>query len=159
MNNNFLLKKLILYKIKNNMSSFLLIISINKGWFFYPLFTYNNNKIQNLLLGYIRLFKFSFKVRGFGFKWKLQRTLTEKKTYFIYLKIGFTHKIVLLIKKNSKYLLKKRKFILKNRSLFYIRKYLNILFFLYKLYLYNKKGFYLKGINYKLKLSKKKAKF
>jgi len=159
MNNNLLLKSLIMYKIKTNLSSFLLILSINKGWTIFPLFFFSNKKLENLLFGYVRLYKFSFKVKGFGFKWKFIQTEKIKKTQIIFLKVGFTHKVVLLVKENSRYLLKKRKFILKNRSYNYIRNSLNLLFFLYRLYIYKKKGFYLKGTNFKLKLSKKKTKF
>jgi len=159
MNNNLLLKSLIIYKIKTNLLSFLLILSINKGWIIFPLFFFCNKKLENILLGYVRLYKFSFKVKGFGFKWKFIQTAKIKKTQIIFLKVGFTHKVVLLVKKNNRYSLKKRKFILKNRSYRYIRNSLNLLFFLYKLYMYKKKGFYLKGTTFKLKLSKKKTKF
>lgn len=154
-----MLKQLIIYKITYKLLSFLLIISINKGWLFLPLFIYKNNKIENILLGYIRLYKFSFRVKGFGFKWKFQQFKKYEKIKFIFLKVGFTHRIVLLVKSNSKYFLKKKKFVVLNRSYFFIRKYLNLLFFLYKSYLYNKKGFFLKGTKFILKLSKKKSKF
>ena len=155
---NYLIKNVIIYKITTlSYFNFLLTLSMNKGWIVTPLCPLYNKQIENILFGFIRLFQFNFKLKGFGFKWKYLISL--KKQQLIFLKVGFTHKIVLLVKKDSKYELKKQKFLIKNRSYFFLRNYLNFLFILYKKNLYNKKGFYLKGTQFKLKLSKKKAKF
>ena len=85
--------------------------------------------------------------------------MLNKQKEIIYLKLGFTHRLALIVKINSKYKLKKRRFTLKSRSYCYIRTHLNPLFFLYQKYLYNKKGIYIRGTEYKLKISKKKSKF
>lgn len=85
--------------------------------------------------------------------------MLDKQKEIIYLKLGFTHRLALIVKNNSKYKLKKRRFTLKSRSYCYIRTHLTSLFFLYHKYLYNKKGIYIRGTEYKLKISKKKSKF
>jgi hypothetical protein len=161
MGKNLLNKNLILYKFTNScltQQAYLVLISITKGWVVLPL-SYNSNlQLECILFGYNRLFKFFFKIKGFGFKWKYQIGF-KKKFQTIYFKLGYTHRLALLSNGNSKYILKKRRFIVKNRSYQYIRNYLNILFLLYKNYLYNKKGIYLRGTEFKLKLSKKKSKF
>ena len=155
---NNIIKKVIIYKITTlSYFNFILTLSINKGWIVTPLFYLYNKHIENILFGFIRLFKFNFKLKGFGFKWKY--LINCKKQQLIFFKVGFTHKIILLIKKDSKYELKKQKILVKNRSYFFLRNYLNFLFILYKKNLYNKKGLYLKGTQFNLKLSKKKAKF
>ncbi len=80
-----------------------------------------------------------------------------KETFFF--KIGFTHKVALIIRKNFKLKLKKRRLIIKSRSYDFIRNQFNLFFFLYQTYLYNKKGIFLRGTQFKLKISKKKSKF
>lgn len=161
MGKNLLNKNLILYKFSNlaiTKDSYLLLVSITNGWVLLPFFQKNNLQLESILFGFNRLYKFFFKIKGFGFKWKYQVGL-KKQNQIIYFKLGYTHRIALISANNSKYILKKRRFILKNRFYKYIRNYLNLLFLLYKDYLYNKKGIYLRGTEFKLKLSKKKSKF
>ena len=156
---NNIKKSVIIYKIDTNSTfNYLLILSINKGWLLIPICTLYNKSTENILFGYIRLYKFNLKIKGFGFKWKYLITLKKVHTT-IFFKLGFTHKILLLSKKNTNYFFKKQKFVIKNRSYIFLRNYLNIIFVLYKKNLYNKKGIYLKGTKFKLKLSKKKSKF
>ena len=155
MKNNLLNKNIIIYKINNKI---LLLISINNGWIFVPLNKNNNTQLQIIIFGFNRIYKFFFKIKGFGFKWKYQIHV-EKLKEAIYFKLGFTHRISLITKYNNKYVLKKQRFVIKNRSYQYIRTHLNMLFLLYQNYLYNKKGIYLRGTKFKLKLSKKKSKF
>lgn len=153
-------KNLIIYNIQNydKTSSFLIIVSLKKGWIILPL-KYNKNKQLDLLIfGYNKLYTFFFKLKGFGYKWKYLLKLKDKNRN-IYFKLGFTHRISLIIIKNLKIKLKKRRLIIKSRSYLFIRNKLNLLFFLYKTYLYNKKGIYLRGTKFKLKISKKKSKF
>jgi hypothetical protein len=161
MGKNLLNKNLILYKFSNLaiiQQTYLILISVNNGWVLIPLLQKKNLLLENIIFGFNRLYKFFFKIKGFGFKWKYQIGLNKKKQN-IYFKVGYTHRISLIPANNSKYILKKRRFIVKNRSYKYIRNYLNLLFLLYKDYLYNKKGIYLRGTEFKLKLSKKKSKF
>lgn len=160
MEKNIINKNLILYSIKNlyKLEEFLILISINLGWILFPLKVNNNKKLEPILFGYNRLYKFFFKLKGFGFKWKYNLNL-QKHKQTIYLKLGFTHRLALITKNNSKYKLKKKRLIIRNRSYSYLRHNLYLLFFLYKTYLYNKKGIYLRGTKFKLKISKKKSKF
>lgn len=158
MNKNIINKNLIIYKIKTLLQTNLLIISINLGWILLPINISKNISIDLILFGYTKLYKFFFKLKGFGYKWKynLNQT-THSKTIFF--KLGFTHRIALITKNSNKYKLKKKRFIIKGRSYSNIRNNLNFIFFLYKTYLYNKKGIYLRGTKYKTKISKKKSKF
>lgn len=161
MTKNLLNKNLIIYKISifwKTSNNFLILITPHNGWIIFPLYNSKNKQLESILFGYNRLYKFFFKVKGFGFKWKYQVAL-NKLHQTVFLKLGYTHKIALLPSKNHKYLLKKKRFIIKSRSYTYIRNNLNMLFLLYKTYLYNKKGIYLRGTKFKLKLSKKKSKF
>ena len=157
---NSLNKNLIIYNIKyiNSTTTYLVFISLNLGWLLFPLIIQKNTQVESILFGYSRLYKFFFKLKGFGFKWKyMLRLKKEKQTLF--LKLGFTHRLAFILQKNCKYLLKKRRLIIKHRSYGFLRNNLCLLFFLYKTYLYNKKGVYLRGTKFKLKISKKKSKF
>ena len=158
MKRNLLTKTVALYNILNKDNKILtLIITLKLGWILCPLKISSNLHLEPILFGYVRLYKFFFKIKGFGFKWKyffLKNTINS----IVYFKLGFTHRIALWIK-NSLCKLKKRRFIIKHRSYSYLRNNLNLLFFFYKTYLYNKKGIYLRGTKFKLKLSKKKSKF
>lgn len=158
MKHNCLNKNLIIYKSKKKIDQYLIIISLYLGWFIYPLKKQNNKNIEIILLGYNKLYKFFFKIKGFGYKWKKFLNLNKNKQN-IFLKLGFTHRINIIIKKNLKIKLKKRRLIVKHRSYLFLRNSLKLLFFLYKTYLYNKKGIFLRGTKYTLKLSKKKSKF
>lgn len=161
MNKNIINKNIVLYNIKKNKNtndSLIMIISLNMGWNIFTLKSNRNMNISNILLGYTKMYKFFFKLKGFGFKWKYDLNL---KTIFhnIFLKIGFTHRVSIIIDNNTKYKMTKKRFIIKNRSYRYIRNNLNFIFFFYKNFLYNKKGIYLRGTKYKTKISKKKSKF
>lgn len=160
MNKNTLNKNLILYNIKpcNQNFKILVVISFNLGWNIIKIKNNNNTIISNTLFGYSKLYKFFFKLKGFGFKWKYNLN-PKNHLNTIFFKIGFTHRVAIIIKKNIKYKMTKKRFILKSRSYKYIRDNLNFIFFLYKNYLYNKKGIYLRGTKYKTKISKKKSKF
>jgi len=150
-------KNLTIYKSKG-FYPLLIIITLNQGWLLYPLTVFKNKPIESILFGFSKLYKFFFKMKGFGYKWKyLLHLKTQKQNVFF--KVGFTHRISLLVSKNMKIKLKKRRFIVKHRSYTFLRTHLNFLFFLYKTYVYNKKGIYLRGTKYKLKISKKKSKF
>ncbi len=160
MQRNLINKNLIIYKVINifNYNQFLIIIAFNLGWFILPLKYVGNKQIESILFGYTRLYKFFFKLKGFGYKWKYFLNLKKQKQT-IFLKLGFTHRISVIFQKNGICKLKKRRLIIKHRSYTYMRNKLNFLFFLYKTHLYNKKGIYLRGTQFKLKLSKKKSKF
>ena len=155
---NNLNKNLIIYKSNKLLYKFLIVISLNLGWFLYPLKINKNKHLNEILLGYNKIYKFFFKIKGFGYKWKKFLHLNKYKQN-IFLKLSFTHRIVILTSKNLKMKLKKRRLIIKHRSYNFLRNNLKFLFFLYKTYLYNKKGIYVRGTKYKLKLSKKKSKF
>ena len=158
MYHNSLNKNLVIYKTKNLTQSLLIILSLNLGWLIYPLQQYNNNQLESILFGFSKLYKFFFKLKGFGYKWKYILNLKKSKQN-IFFKLGFTHRIALYIKTNLKIKLKKRRAIIKHRCYTYLRNKLNFLFFLYKTYLYNKKGIYIRGTKFRLKVSKKKSKF
>lgn len=155
MNKNTLANNLVIYKIN---PYHLLVLSINLGWILLPLHSYNNLKFENILWGYTKLYKFFFKLKGFGYKWKynLKNDILNRNIFF---KLGFTHRITLLLGINTKYKLKKKRFVIKSRSLKYLRENINFIYFLYKKYLYNKKGIYLRGTKFRVKISKKKSKF
>lgn len=160
MNKTIINNNLVIYNTKNlNIkNTFLLIISINLGWSIIILNLNKNRHINNILFGYNKIYKFFFKIKGFGYKWKYNLNNNIKKNN-IYLKVGFTHRISIVSKKNIKYKMNKKRFIIKGRSYKLIRNNLNFLFILFKNFLYNKKGIYLRGTRYKLKISKKKSKF
>lgn len=160
MNKNIVNKNIIIYNNINVFSNniFLIIISLRLGWSLIKLKQNNNLAINNLLYGYNKLYKFFFKLKGFGYKWKYNLNNNIKKNS-IYLKLGFTHRISVIIKKNIKYKMNKKRFIIKSRSYKLVRNNLNFLFILFKKFLYNKKGIYLRGTKYKIKISKKKSKF
>lgn len=160
MNKNVINKNLIIYSAKNSeiKNNILLFMSINIGWGLINLNLKNNLYITNILFGYNKIYKFFFKMKGFGYKWKYNLSNRPKKIN-IYLKVGFTHRISIITKKNIKYKMNKKRFIIKSRSYNFIRNNLNFMFILFKSFLYNKKGIYLRGTKYKLKISKKKSKF
>ena len=160
MNKNIVNKNIIIYNNINVFSNniFLIIISLRLGWSLIKLKQNNNLAINNLLYGYNKLYKFFFKLKGFGYKWKYNLNYNKKKNS-VYLKLGFTHRISVIIKKNIKYKMNKKRFIIKSRSYTLVRNNLNFLFILFKKFLYNKKGIYLRGTKYKIKISKKKSKF
>ncbi len=160
MKKNILNKNLVLYKIQqlNTKQHYLILISLQLGWILLSLKFFYNTQLNQIIFGYLRLYKAYFKIKGFGFKWKYFLHFKQKKST-IYLKLGLTHRISLLIGKNNKCIIKKKRFILMNRSYLQIRKIFHILFFCFQTFLYNKKGIYLRGTKWKLKLSKKKSKF
>ena len=129
MKHNCLNKNLIIYKSKKKIDQYLIIISLYLGWFIYPLKKQNNKNIEIILLGYNKLYKFFFKIKGFGYKWKKFLNLNKNKQN-IFLKLGFTHRINIIIKKNLKIKLKKRRLIVKHRSYLFLRNSLKLLFFL-----------------------------
>lgn len=160
MHKNIINKNIVLYNVKNTtyQKNFVIFISVNLGW---NMININQNKnifLSNILFGYNKLYKFFFKIKGFGYKWKYNLNYINSKNS-IFLKIGFTHRIAILIKKNVKYKMTKKRFIIKNRSYKFIRNNLNFIFILFKQFLYNKKGIFLRGTKYKIKISKKKSKF
>ena len=157
---NLINKNLIIYTIKNlnTQKNYLLILTLKLGWLLLPLRINKNLQLNKIIFGYNRLYKFFFKLKGFGYKWKYCPQLNNKKQ-IIQLKIGYTHRVTIILKNNCKSKLKRRRLILKHRCYTYLRNNLNLLFFLYKTYLYNKKGIYLRGTKFKLKISKKKSKF
>lgn len=156
MSKNILNKNIIIYNNLNN--NILIFLSISLGWILVPIKKSHNIPLYSIILGFNKLYKFFFKLKGFGYKWKYNLH-NEKNLHTIFFKLGFTHRISLVIKNNTKYRLNKKRFILKNRSIKFIRNNLNFLFFLYKSYIYNKKGIYLRGTKFKTKISKKKSKF
>jgi hypothetical protein len=160
MQRNLISKNLIMYKFLSpiNNQKFLIVISFNLGWLIFPIKFEYNKQLDSILFGYNRLYKFFFKLKGFGYKWKYFLTVKKSKQ-IIFLKVGFTHRIALITKRNSLLKLKKQRLIIKHRSYASIRNRLNFLFFLYKTHLYNMKGIYLRGTKFKVKLSKKKSKF
>lgn len=153
-------KNLVIYKIKqkNTPNTFLILISLKLGWLVYNLTFYYNKQLNIILIGFLRLYKYHFKIKGFGFKWKYFVRFKKQKS-MIYLKLGLTHRITFLILKNSKCKIKKKRLILLHRSYIFIRNFFKILFFCFQTFIYNKKGIYLRGTLWKLKLSKKKSKF
>lgn len=160
MNKNIINKSIVIYNNGNVFSNniFLVVISLRLGWGIIKLSKNNNLTINNILYGYNKLYKFFFKLKGFGYKWKYNLNNNQKKNT-IYFKLGFTHRISVVIKKNIKFKMNKKRFIIKSRSYKLIRNNLNFLFILFKRFLYNKKGIYLRGTKYKIKISKKKSKF
>lgn len=158
MRHNYLNKTLSIYKCKKETHQILILISLNLGWCLYQLQNFSNKQLEPLLFGYSKLYKFFFKLKGFGYKWKYLLSLKKNKRN-IFFKLGFTHRISLVVLNNLKIKLKKRRLVVKHRSISFLRDSLKFLFFLYKTYLYNKKGIYLRGTKYKLKISKKKSKF
>lgn len=160
MNENILNKNIVIYKIihTNKPKNYLILLSLKLGWILFPLFQSYNKQIQNIVPGYLRLYKNHFKIKGFGFKWKYFYHFKKQKST-IYLKLGFTHRLSFVISKNNKCKIKKKRLILLTRSYSYLRIFFSILFFSFQTFLYNKKGIYLRGTHWKLKLSKKKSKF
>lgn len=160
MNENLLNKNLVLYKInqKNVQKKYIILISLKLGWILFPLVKYYNKQINTISHGYVRIYKNFFKIKGFGFKWKYFFHFKKQKST-IYLKLGLTHRLSFFISKNTKCKIKKKRLILISRSYNYLRMFFSILFFSFQTFLYNKKGIYLRGTQWKLKLSKKKSKF
>lgn len=63
-------KNLVIYNIKtlNVLNDLVIIISLNLGWLIFPVKKINNIKLEPIIFGYNRLYKFFFKLKGFGFK-------------------------------------------------------------------------------------------
>lgn len=160
MEKNSLNKNLTIYKIKTleKQKNYIMMMSINMGWIFLPINEQKNLFLNNILFGFNKLFKFFFKLKGFGYKWKYNLNL-NKKQINVFFKLGFTHRITLITPRDVVFKLKKKRFIIKTRFYENTRNNFKFLFFLYKNYLYNKKGMYLRGTKFKIKLSKKKSKF
>lgn len=160
MKKNIVNKNIILYKVTQITTNqiYCIIISLKLGWILWPLKTKNNYILNTTITGHLRIYKFHFKIKGFGFQWFYFWHFNKQKSTF-YFKLGLTHRIALLIYKNTKCKTKKKRLILWHRSYFFLRQFFNLLFFSYKTFLYNKKGLFLRGTRWKLKLSKKKAKF
>jgi len=105
------LNKICLYKCSNFFDSSLLFIfiSLGKGSFLRCSNSQElSNVLQFLVFGYMRLYKLLFKIRGFGFKWKHNYLLSKYSS--LYLKLGFTHRLVILPNHNSIYKCKKKIF-------------------------------------------------
>lgn len=70
MQNNILNKNLIVYKIHNitQKNYFLLILTLKYGFLLYNLKKNKNQQLNEILFGYNRLYKFFFKLKGFGYK-------------------------------------------------------------------------------------------
>jgi hypothetical protein len=112
-----------------------------------------NFNLQLTLFGLNRLWKFWFKIRGFGFKFiKIKEGIT--------IKANFTHRILLLSMKNCKMSYNSKSlFNIQSRNIHHLWDSLFYLLFYYRNIVYKKLGVYLKGTLFKLKLAKKKLKF
>jgi len=69
MYHNYLNKNLTIYKSKS-ITSALIIVTLNLGWLLFPLKNFNNKQLEPILFGFSRIYKFFFKMKGFGYKWK-----------------------------------------------------------------------------------------
>jgi len=147
---------IVLYKFNYMKTFFLLIVSALRGW---GIFSVNYNffnsfwNVQLQIMGFLKLFTLWFKIKGFGFKFiRLKNGISIKE--------GFTHRILLLNLRNAKIMyLSKAAFQIKSRDIVKLQFSLAYLLYYYKKIVYKKLGIYLKGIIFKLKLSKKKLKF
>jgi len=70
MKKNSINKNLIIYSIKNkiNAKTILIFISLKLGWLLLPLNLSKNSNINTIVYGYNKLYKFYFKIKGFGYK-------------------------------------------------------------------------------------------
>jgi len=133
----------------NNINSLnLIFFSIKYGWSVYPIISKNKSSSAFLVFffGMLRLYFLLFKIKGFGFKFiKIRKG--------VLVKLGYTHRLVVLIGKNQKIAFKSKfKIIYFARDLNVLK--LNFAFFTFFLFLcaFKKTGVFLKGTLYVLKL-------
>jgi len=145
---------ILIYKYSDKFGICLILSSFKYGWFLYQIIASRlEGNIGCLLLGLLRLYAFKFKVKGFGFKFiKFKKGLS--------IKLGYTHRILILVSSNQKLIFKNKYFFISyTRNIVKIKQLYNFLFFYVTQNPYKKLGIFLKGSIYKVKLSKKKSKF
>ena len=164
-------KELIIYLFKRKLFYLLLAISPKRGWgslkisnffllhdkklVFYLSNTYNISHgilLINFFWGLNKNYSQQLQLKGMGFK-------LLKLDLNFFLKLGFSHRIIFLVKDNFNYFYKRRQLLkLESRSLEKL-KYIVLGFAsLRTLNSYKKKGVYCKGSIFKPKISSKKLK-
>lgn len=151
-----IVNKLTTYKFITRAGKNLLFVSLTGSCVLVNLKNFNNIYISNKILPYIRLYRIIFKIKGFGFKWKHFFNLRKYKP--IILKLGLTHRILMIMNNNALIILRKKAFTIKHRDYFDFT-LLKTIFYFYLNFLYYKKGIYLKGALFQQKVSKRKSKF
>jgi len=152
-----LLAKFAVYEFKIYEKKIFLFISINRGCIMVPFCPINNMYFSFILFNYIRLNKVFLRIEGFGFKWK--QSYDTKKFKPIYLKLGLTHRVLLLCSKDIKCVLTRKRFKLRHRFSFCFDLLFKFLFRFYLNFVYYRKGIYVRGTMFKKKLPKRKSKY
>ena len=109
--------------------------------------------ISNLVFGFYKQYFIYIKLRGIGYK-----SVFLKKT--IYLKIGYSHRVVIATKYNIKLkYISRRLFLLVSRDICVLKNMLQYIQKVKNRGVYKKKGIYLKGTIFNIKDSGKKSRF
>jgi ribosomal protein L6P/L9E len=116
------------------------------------LFKIYNAFVINFLFGLYKNYHIYFRLKGIGYK------MMKIGLNFL-LKIGFSHRIIYLIKKNLRFSYQNKQLLkIESRSLFNLKNIIFIFQKIRKINCYKKKGIFLKGSMVKIKINKKKAK-
>jgi ribosomal protein L6P/L9E len=167
-----LINNLVVYGISYEKKLFCLVLSVSKGWGLINtvvdlalisnqtkmhIFTYSKKSyfrwLESVFLGFQAGYTQYIVLKGMGFKFLRVKSL-------IVLKIGYSHRIFFFITSNTcclyltKYILK-----VNCRSVTKLTRVINSFLATRKKSIYKKKGIFIKGSTYKVKLSSKKAKF
>ena len=165
-------KEIVLYCFNKYLKFFVLSISNLQGWGLleihskfilidnFGLYLYNsihlfkiyNAFVINFFFGLYKNYHIYFRLKGIGYK------IMKIGPNFL-LKIGFSHRIIYLIKKNLRFSYQNKQILkIESRSLFNLKNIIFIFQKIRKLNCYKKKGIFLKGSIIKIKINKKKAK-
>ena len=116
------------------------------------LFKIYNFFVINFFFGLYRNYYVFFKLKGIGYK-------LMKIGLNFSLKIGFSHRIIYLMKKNLRFSYYNKQLLkIESRSLSNLKNIIFIFQKIRKINCYKKKGLFLKGSIIKIKINKKKAK-
>ena len=131
------------------------ILLYNKFFYLYNFLIFLNTYTSfliNFFFGFYKNYSLFLKIKGIGYK-------IISIGLNLLIKLGFSHRILYLFKKNVRFFLNnKQSILIKSRSLSEIK---NILFIFQKIRqvnTYKKKGIFIKGSIIKIKVSKKKSK-
>lgn len=162
-------QELSIHVCKSKKNSFLIIISISRGWGITKII--NNSLLlsssltkvflpksylqffSNMYLGFYKNYFYFLKLKGMGFK------IIGYSKGLIF-KFGYSHKLLFLKKQDIVFFyLGKQLLLIKSRCILLLKKNLVSLMKLKKRSSYKKKGIFYKGSILKVKLTSKKSKF
>ena len=158
-----------LYFLKHKHNSFLLLLSISRGWGIckcLPTSIVLDNSLShfvfskthtyflyNMCLGFYKNYFYFLKLKGMGF-----RVLGHSKGLIF--KLGCSHKFLFLKKTDIVFFyLARLIFSIKSRCILALKNILNTILNFKKRNSYKKKGIFYKGVVIKVKLTSKKSKF